>query len=393
MTTPILYVHYGDDHIRGSERVLLDLFANLDRTQVQPFLWCNAAPMAGAARALGVSCDVSPMFYVDGPGSLLRQGAALARQVSTGKALIRRSGAKLVHANSAAPVQWMSPAARLCQVPLLAHLHTAYSRRNRFALLLHQASMAVGVSSSVLDGLRQDGMADSRLQVIFNGIDGRRLGAAGDGDLRAQLGIPVSAQVIGVAGSLIPRKSTEIVLRAAAEIPDAWLLVAGDGPDRATLENLAATLDIAARTRFLGEYKDAGAVFRTMDINALASRDEAFGLVLVEAALCGVPSVASDIGGIRDVIANGLSGLLVPPGDVPAFTTALKTLLDDAALRQLLAQSARENALRRFSPLQMATAFHAAYENLLGLPRRELGMGAGLRAARVYARLLPGLAG
>ena len=395
MTIPILYVHFGDGHLRGSERVLLDLLANLDRERVQPFLWCNAAPIAEAARALGVSCEVSPMRYVDGPAALLRHAATLGRQIRTGVSLIRRHGVRLVHVNSAAPMQWMSPAARLCRVPLLAHLHTAYSRRNRFVMLVHQASVAVGVSSPVLDGLRRDGMAASRLRVIFNGIDSKRLSVAGGGNARARFGIPERALVIGVAGSLIPRKSTETVLRAFARLTGdtpLWLLVAGGGPDRADLEHLAATLGMAARTVFVGEYDDAGAVFRAMDINVLASKDEAFGLVLVEAAMCGVPSVASDIGGIRDVIASGVTGVLAPPGDVARFAAAVQSLVDDAALRRRLAAAAREDAAIRFSPSQMAAAFQGAYDDLLALPPEKFGLSAGLRATSVYARLLPGLA-
>jgi glycosyltransferase involved in cell wall biosynthesis len=393
---PVLYVHYGDDHMRGSERALLDLFANLDRARIRPFLWCNAAPIAEAARQMDVPSEMSRMAYIDGPGTLLRHGPAFGRQMRTGMALIRRHGARVVHANSAAPVQWMSPATRFCRVPLLAHLHTAYSKRNRFALLLHHSALAVGVSSSVLDGLRRDGMADARLQVISNGIDPHRLGGVSDGGLRRALGIPVDAQVIGVAGSLIPRKATDIVLQAVAQL-DAqtppWLLVAGDGPDRARLEALAETLGLAARTRFIGDYTDAGAVFRTMDIHALASKDEAFGLVLVEAALCGVPNVASDLGGIRDVITDDITGLRVKPGDVGAFASALQTLLDDAGMRRRLGEAAREDAMQRFSPGRMAMAFHDAYDALLALAPRELGMVAGLRAARIYARLVPRLSG
>jgi glycosyltransferase involved in cell wall biosynthesis len=390
---PVLFVHYGEDHIRGSEQVLLDLFANLDCTCVRPLLWCNGSALAQAARAEGVEVFVTPMTYISKLADLRSHSLRLRRQIVMGLDLIRRHGVRLIHANSAAPTQWMVPAARIARVPLLVHLHTAYIRRNSFLMLTHQASMVVGVSAAALDEPRRSGIGPARLRLITNGIDPRRLERGRDIDLRAQLDIPPDAFVVGTAGSLIARKGTAVVLEAFATLPlewSPWLLVAGDGPDRAELMSLVARLGITGRTTFTGAYRDAGPIFRAMDVHVLASRDEAFGLVLIEAAICGVSNVASEIGGIREVVRQDETGLLVPAGDVAGFAAALLRLATDAGLRRRLATAGRTDAVARFGAAKMAADFQAAYAELLALPAERLGWLGAWRNVGPYIRLVTG---
>jgi glycosyltransferase involved in cell wall biosynthesis len=385
---PILFTHFGDAAIRGSEQVLLDLFTALDRSRFRPILWCNAALLAERAQALDVVTHETPMQFFQFAGTTPFDLAVWRRQIAIGRALVVRHGARLLHANSAAPVQWLAPLARSLRLPLLVHLHTPYLRRDRFVLLLHQATLAVGVSRPTLEGLAADGMSPTRLRLVPNGIDLARLLHGPAGDLRAQLGIPPDAFVVGSVGSLIPRTGLDVVLAAFARLASpAHLILAGSGPERTSLETLACGLGIAPRVHFLGNTDYPVEVYRAMDVNVLASRREAFGLVIIEAALGGVPSIGSAVDGIPEVIEDGETGLLFPRDDVAALAGTLERFRDDTALRQRLGAAARDRALARFTAARMAANLGTAYDELLALPPSRLGWATLRHTAAPYLRL------
>ncbi|MDR3532252.1 MAG: glycosyltransferase, partial [Rhodopila sp.] len=134
----VLFTHYGDEWFRGSEQLLFDLLKKLDRNRVEPIVWCNGAAMAEAARSAGITTYRTPLeFYFDynSPRFNLSHYRALVRE---GVALVRRHNIRVLHANGAAPHQWLVPVARATRLPLLAHLHIDYRRRSRFVCLLHQ---------------------------------------------------------------------------------------------------------------------------------------------------------------------------------------------------------------------------------------------------------------
>ena len=385
---PVLFTHYGDQWIRGSERVLLDLLTHLDPDRVRPVLWCNGTELAAATAAMGIPTHRSDFAYYFDSGSPPLNPLHYLALVREGLALVRRYGVRVIHANSAAPAQWLVPIARLARRPLLAHLHISYLRRSRYALLLHKADLLVGVSRQVVGDFLTDGVPEERLRVIYNGIDISRLqGGASPGALRQQFGIAPEAVVIAAVGSLIHRKGQDVLLRAMSVLdrPHVHLLIASDGPDRPKLEALARELGVAPRVRFLGFFDDLPGVLRSADIVALASRADAFGLVLAEAGAFGLPVVSTLVGGIPEVIAQEETGILVPPDDPAALAGALGRLADDPGLRHRLGTAARERVARLFSVQQMVAGFHDAYDRL------ALGGVIGPRAGmRPYLRLLSG---
>jgi glycosyltransferase involved in cell wall biosynthesis len=383
--TPILFTHYGDEWFRGSEQLLSDLLANLDRTRFEPILWCNGSAMAEAARALGIPTYRTRFefyFDYDSPRFNLSHYRSLVRE---GIALVRQHDIQVLHASSAAPNQWLLPVARATKRPLLAHLHIDYRARSRYVCLLHQATLIVGVSRQVTQDFLHDGTPAVRTHTIYNGIDFARLRGRGDANPRCELGISPEALVIATVGSLIRRKGQDVLIRAfaiAASGRDIHLLVAGEGPDRAAYEALADELGLRGRVHFLGYRGDTQALYRAADIIALASRADAFGLVLAEAGHFSLPAVATTVGGIPEVVEDKVTGLLVPPDDPVSFAQALVRLIDDPAQRLVLGAAAKERVERLFSVRQMVTNFHDAYARLAQLPSRGLGwLGAGLSIA------------
>ena len=385
---PVLFTHFGDQWIRGSETLLLDLLARLDPARVQPIVWCNGVEMAEACRRAGHITERSDFaFYLDASSPPFDRSAyrTLLREAT---ALARRHQVRVLHANSAAPTQWLLPVARNLRLPLLTHLHTSYLRRSRHVLLLHLADSLIGVSRHVLCGLRHDGVPEDRLRVIPNGIDFSRLRAPARADLRAGLGIPAHALVIGAPGSLIHRKGLDVLIQAFRRLEgQSHLLIAGSGPEHEALVGLVAGLGLAERVHFIGFSDAIGDFYRACDIVALASRAEAFGLVLAEAGFFGLPVVATTAGGIPEVVIDGETGLLVPPDDVPALAAALGRLEFDGGLRARLGDGGRCRAETYFPAERMAAAFHTEYDRLAGLDPATLGWRAAIRCLPAYRGL------
>jgi glycosyltransferase involved in cell wall biosynthesis len=286
----------------------------------------------------------------------------------------------------------MVPVARQARLPLLAHLHAPYLRRDRFGLLLHQVTLAVGVSRYVLQGLADDGMAQEKLLVIHNGIDTATLDVPPVSRTRDVLGIPAGALLITCIGSLHKRKGQDVLLRAAVLLPaepPAHLLLVSDGPERDMLVQLSVELGLSGRVHFVpfvgrGELS---AIYRATDVFALASRQEAFGLVLAEAGYFEVPVVATAVGGVPDVVEDGVTGLCVPAEDPDALAAALRRLLADPAERQRMGRAAKARVLQRFTADRMVADLQGRYDKILtgGSSRGWL---ASLGALRPYLRLL-----
>lgn len=181
-------------------------------------------------------------------------------------------------------------------------------------------------------------------------------------EARARLGLPPDAFVISSIARLVPHKSIDRLIEAAARVPDPRgelaVVVAGDGPERADLEDLAAAR-LGPRAIFLGRVPDETIpdVYAASDLFCLPSKLEGFGLVYIEAAYRRVPSIGTCVGGIPDVIVDGETGLLVPVGDVAAIAAAITRLRDDPTLRAHLGEAARARAYAEFTVERMTDRY------------------------------------
>jgi glycosyltransferase involved in cell wall biosynthesis len=159
-------------------------------------------------------------------------------------------------------------------------------------------------------------------------------------EARAALG--VAGFALGTAGRLTAQKALGDALEAVARVDGVELLVLGDGPERAALEQHAGALGISGRVRFLGAgtREDVVALFRAVDAGLLTSAWENLPHTLLECLAVGTPVIATAVGGIPEVVADGENGLLVPAGDVAAIAAAVERLATDEALRESLARRA-----------------------------------------------------
>jgi starch synthase len=171
-------------------------------------------------------------------------------------------------------------------------------------------------------------------------------------------------------GRLTRQKGVDTLLRAAAAF-EAPLTVCGSGPEEGALRTLAADLGLGRRVRWLPAQPQSrlADLFREAAVVGMPSHEEGLGLVAVEAALCGTPVVGFRSGGLVDVVDDGATGFLVPPGDVGALARALDRVTGDAALAVALGAAARARATR-FAPDHVAARYRAIYDRVIAARAR-----------------------
>jgi glycosyltransferase involved in cell wall biosynthesis len=208
--------------------------------------------------------------------------------------------------------------------------------------------------------------------MIPNGIDAGEFIPASDEQkrlARAKLGIPEGEFVIGGVGRLVAQKNFSLIPEIAAQIRagDRKLVfvIAGSGPQEAALQAQAVALGVEKRVRFLGHIADRVTLYHALDALLMPSNFEGTPMALLEAMAASLPVVASGVDGIGEVCTNGVDALLVPPGDVKAFTTALEQLVRDADLCEVLGANARRTILARYDIRALVRQIEMLYEEVL----------------------------
>jgi phosphatidylinositol alpha-1,6-mannosyltransferase len=215
--------------------------------------------------------------------------------------------------------------------------------------------------------------------VIPPGVDPQRfrpIDAAARAAVRVKYRIDPGRPLVLGLSRLVPRKGFDVLIRALAQLDDSvQLAIAGTGRDERRLMDLAVSHQVHPRVRFLGRLPqaDIAPLYASADVFSMLCRDrwggleaEGFGIVFVEAAACGVPSVAGRSGGSHEAVVDGETGFVVPPRDVGAVSDALARLLGDDALRSRLGSAARERAVTGLS-------YDVLAARLLPLSRGDLG--------------------
>jgi glycosyltransferase involved in cell wall biosynthesis len=269
--------------------------------------------------------------------------------------------------------------------PLLAGLGAArvVTRRmdyrpNRLLapLLFNRAVHAVAaISESVADALTSSGVAQDRITVIESGVDCERFHPPNDDERRSAreaLGLRPDEIAIGTAGALTRRKGQRVLIDAVARMRFAArfgvrAFIAGDGPLLSELANAVSREALDDAVRFMGELRDVRRLLHALDVFAMPSLAEGLGVAALEAMASGLPVVASAVGGLRDAIADGETGLLVPPNDARALTDALERLATDPELRRAMGAAGRRRAQERFSMAAMARGTLALYQRCLAM--------------------------
>jgi len=394
----ILYVHSGDDLIRGSERVLLDLIRNLDPNRFEPIVWCDSRALADKVRSYGVTAYQNRFCILLGRAAPWFDVFRYSWLIRTGLQIVKRHDIKLIHANAGGTAQWTIPLARTARVPMLVHLHVLDPRFRRYKLGLHQAPLTVGCSKAVVRPLIEDGVPEARTRVIYNGLNPLRLEGGDAHGLRASLGIKPDAVVTTAVAALIRLKGLDLAIRALTCLPpgtpELHLIIVGEGEERHALEHLARRLGVQQRVHLIGQRSDVGAIYRdATDIAVLPSRREAFALAAAEAGLERLPVVAARVGGIEEVVLEGKTGFLVKPESPSALAQALHRLALHPEERRRMGKEGRAWVLNHFTLDQMMESFQAEYERMVSEPADRFGWRGLWTGAGPYWQLFRGLRG
>jgi glycosyltransferase involved in cell wall biosynthesis len=266
--------------------------------------------------------------------------------------------------------------------PSVIHMHSNYvgfSRTTRWAF--QHCTCVVAVSDFIRRSLEAAGLPRERLITVHNAVDPNRFrpGVVEPGRIRMRFNIPAEAPLVGLVGRLIPYKGHEDVLQAFAaasnDLADAHLVIAGatDGgsaPYVELLRDRGRQLGVADRIHFTGVQGDTRPVYADLDVLAVPSWDEPFGLVVTESMAMEIPVVAYRSGGIPEIINSGQEGVLVAPRDTAELGAALAALLGDPPMRSRMGAAGRRRVLNEFTPQHQADEILAAYRSIVTGQRR-----------------------
>lgn len=323
--------------------------------------------------AAGIPVYSFPMASLWGV-TAMQQGLRLVR-------LLRDQRIEVVHSHDAYTSVYATLWARLAGVRgVIAsrrswhspHLRGQMLRANRLAYRFAHA--VVGNSPSVARLVETEGgVPSSRVVTIPNFLDPQAfdpISAVERERLLAELGIPTDAFVIGIVARLAEVKDHGTLFRAAVSlretIPNLHVVAVGDGPERASLETLAASLGIESIVHFAGQRSQAPNLHWLFDVSVLCSISEAFPNSILEAMAASRAVVATDVGGNADAIREGRTGLLVPPSDPSRLASAIARLHAEPELRTKLGAAARVSAAAGYSAESVLPQLEGLYQRLAG---------------------------
>lgn len=296
---------------------------------------------------------------------------------------LARQQVALVHAHQYTPFFYARAPFWLARRPPVlftehGRFHPDLPNRKRMLfnrLFLRQCDRVVAVGQAVKQALvANEGIPPGRIDVIYNGV---RLEAfapdpSARHEVRRELGIGPQAPVAILVARLDPIKDHATALEVAARVqqthPDFRLLLVGEGPSRPAIEAHIAARGLAGTVHLLGLRSDVPRLLAAADLFLLTSRSEGIPVTLIEAMGAGLPVVATQVGGVPEVVIENETGLLAPAGDAAALAEAVQRLLADPTWRQRLGRAGQARAAALFSQEAMHAAYARRYAEMLGLP-------------------------
>jgi glycosyltransferase involved in cell wall biosynthesis len=350
----------------GAERFALGLVSRLPRDRFEPWVCSTRFATAEASEELA---DAGVTHI-----SLGRRGKLDVHRLAGLGMLLKWGKFDIVHAHMFGSNVWGTVLGRLAGVPVvIAHEHNwSYTgelvrRMIDRHLIARYATRFVAVSESNrrrmidLEGIPADKVIVLPTAYIPHSV-------SVPADIRAELGLAPDAKLIGVAATLRVEKALEVLIAAHATVvqrfPDAHVVIAGDGPRREPLERQVASLGLGGNVHFLGARRDVTSILETVDVGALSSDWEGMPLFVLECMATGTPVVATEVGGLPELVEHNRTGLLVPPRDPAALAGAIIELLADPERGRRLARAAAER-MHLYTIDAVTARFAELYEELL----------------------------
>ncbi|HVT27933.1 MAG TPA: glycosyltransferase [Lacipirellulaceae bacterium] len=353
-----------DMRVGGAEMVTTNIIRRLDRRRFAPELCClKERGTLGEELA-----DEVPVHH-----GLLAAKYDLRVWPRLTRLLRSRQIDAVVTVGAGDKMFWGRLAAWRVGVPvILSALHSTgwpdgVGRLNRMLTPITDSFIAVAESHGRFLA-KNLGVDEGRVAVIPNGVDTERFAPFPDIlAVRREVGLGPTDSVVGIVAALRPEKNHKLFLdiarRVVDQLPTARFLVIGDGPCRDEIERRASELGIGERTLFLGPRGDVPRLLAAMDVFALTSKIEANPVSILEAMSVGRPVVATNVGSIREAVADGRTGFLVPSGDADRFAERVLQLLRNPLTRETMGRSARDDVIRCWSLDAMVSGYERLIES------------------------------
>jgi glycosyltransferase involved in cell wall biosynthesis len=357
----------------GAERVAMQIAMGLDQSRFDS-MFCASRYWPGleldrvqdAERRM----DEAGVRYF---GLGRRGGVDLYRWLGL-RGILRRERIDVLHAHMFGSNAWGTVIGRLARVPvIIAHEHTWSFEGKPLRRFVDRE--VIGRGSSVFVAVSRD---DERKMIAIEGVEPSKILHVPNGiaapppptgaDVRSELGIPAGAPVIGTVSVLRPQKALDLFIRSSAtllrENPDLRVLLAGDGPLRGELTELVQSLGVQDRLLLLGYRADVPDILAALDVAVSSSAFEGSPLAVMEFMESARPIVATRVGGVPDLIEDGVHGLLVDAGDEAGLAAAIRRMLADPEAARRMGEAARERRRTEFTVEVMVRRFEALYERL-----------------------------
>jgi sugar transferase (PEP-CTERM/EpsH1 system associated) len=293
--------------------------------------------------------------------------------------IMREYRPHIVHTRNWGAIEAVA-AARLAGVPVVIHSEHGYEidmfeglpmRRRLFRRTAYAMADAIfAVTRELRDfHARQAWIRPERMGVMYNGVDTKRFAPSTESRvaMRKELGLPSDSFLVGAVGRLVPIKDHQTLLKAAALVSkngiDVRVLLVGSGPERQRLQTLS-TNTLEGRVCFAGDSSRVPELLNAMDVFVLPSLNEGMSNTLLEAMACGLPALATNVGGNPEIVEDNINGCLFMPGDTTWLAEKLTFLARNPALIHQLGTAARNHAIESFSLSRMLESYRSFYLDL-----------------------------
>ncbi len=213
-----------------------------------------------------------------------------------------------------------------------------------------------------------EGCPEEKVFTVWNGVDTDRFYPRDKAEMRERLDLPQDVPIVGIVAALRPEKQHVMLVEAMShviqKVPEAMLVIVGDGETRPAIEERVRELGLESNVRLLGTRRDVPECLAAMDVKVLSSKMEANPASTLEAGATGLPVIAPNVGSLPDTIMDNETGILVEPDNIPSLSEAILRVVTDSALASAMGEAARDHVCRRFSLDCMVRGYEMLIENL-----------------------------
>ena len=366
----ILHIYTGGGEIYGAERVIYNLASEQIKSSMSPEVVYFRRPGQNSFLEL-LNDSRIPVHVVDSRSRLDTVAFLTLRSICL------HSSPRILHSHGYKGDVFLAILKRTLRGPaIVSTKHGSTDATSRTRLYEHLGDLSlryfdrvVAVSEYTKKKLIELHVPEGKIEVIHNGIDVSSFSGAGKGSLRQSLRLAEDSRVAGFIGRLGPEKGIAYLLEAADTICRStrgiYFVLIGEGILKEETEAFVASRGLKDRIITLGWRKDATGLLPDLDMLLLPSLTEGTPMVILEAMAAGVPVIASDVGGIGEIIEDSKTGLLIKPRDPGAIVESVKALLDNRGLAERISSSAMSEVQSRFSARRMSELYERTYRSML----------------------------